>query len=48
MTVQNQILNVTVGEPLRVAGARAAATMRAIARGEKVPPHFGVNFEHIG
>lgn len=48
MTTQNQILNVTVGEPLRAAGARAAATMRAIARGEKVQPHFGVNFEQIG
>lgn len=48
MTTQNQILNLTVGEPLRAAGARAAATMRAIARGEKVQPHFGVNFEQIG
>jgi len=48
MTTSKQILNVTVGEPLREAGARAAATMRAIARGEKVKPHFGVNFEQIG
>lgn len=48
MTTRNQILNVTVGEPLRDAGARAAVTMRAIARGEKVKPHFGVNFEQIG
>ncbi|MDR3454434.1 MAG: MarR family transcriptional regulator [Rhodoferax sp.] len=48
MTSNNQILNVTVGESLREAGARAAATMRAIARGEKVKPHFGVNFEQIG
>ncbi len=48
MTTSNQILNVTVGESLREAGARAAATMRAISRGEKVQPHFGVNFEQIG
>ncbi len=48
MTTQNQILNVTVGEPLRATGARATATMRAIARGEKAQPYFGVNFEQIG
>ena len=48
MTASNQILNVTVGESLREAGARAAATMKAIARGEQVQPHFGVNFEQIG
>ena len=48
MKARNQILNVTVGESLREAGTRATATMRAIARGEKVAPHFGVNFEQIG
>ena len=48
MTTSNQILNVTVGESLREAGTRAAATMKAVARGEKVQPHFGVNFEQIG
>ena len=48
MTASNQILNVTVGESLREVGARAAATMKAIARGEQVQPHFGVNFEQIG
>lgn len=48
MTTNNQILNVTVGESLREAGNRAAATMKAVARGEKVQPHFGVNFEQIG
>lgn len=48
MTSSNQILNVTVGETLRESGARAAATMKAIARGGKVKPHFGVNFEQIG
>jgi predicted transcriptional regulator len=48
MTTSKQILNVTVGESLRDAGARAAATMKAIARGEKVQTHFGVNFEQIG
>ena len=48
MTTSNQILNVTVGESLREAGARAAATMKAVAQGKKVQPHFGVNFEQIG
>lgn len=48
MTSNTHILNVTVGESLREAGNRAAATMKAIARGEKVQPHFGVNFEQIG
>jgi predicted transcriptional regulator len=48
MTTKKQILNVTVGATLREAGARAAATMAAITRGEKVQPHFGVNFEQIG
>ena len=48
MTTSNQILNVTVGESLREAGARAAATMKAVERGEKIQPHFGVNFEQIG
>jgi len=33
---------------LRDAGARAANSMKAITRGEKVAPHFGVNFEQIG
>ena len=48
MTRSNQILNVTVGESLRESGARAAATMKAVARGDKVKLHFGVNFEQIG
>lgn len=48
MTTSNQILNVTVGETLRESGARAAATMKAIAQCKKVQPHFGVNFEQMG
>lgn len=48
MTSSDQILNVTVGESLRESGARAAAAMKAVARGDKVKPHFGVNFEQIG
>lgn len=48
MTTSNHILNVTVGESLRDAGARAAATMKALSQGKKVQPHFGVNFEQIG
>lgn len=48
MTTSKQILNVTVGESLHEAGARAVATMKAAALGEAVAPHFGVNFEQIG
>jgi predicted transcriptional regulator len=48
MTTSNQILNITVGESLREAGACTAATMKALAQGKKVQPHFGVNFEQIG
>ena len=48
MTTSNQILNVTVGESLLEAGARAASTMKALSQGKKVKPHFGVNFEQIG
>ena len=43
-STSHQVLNVTVGESLRDAGPSA----RAISRGEKVEPHFGVNFEQIG
>ncbi len=34
MNSASQIMNATVGESLREAGARAAATMKASARGE--------------
>lgn len=48
MTNKHQILNVTVGESLTQSGARTAAAMKAVARGDKIQPHFGVNFEQIG
>ena len=48
MATTKQIFNVTVGGSLRDSGARAAAAMKAISRGEKVQAHFGVNFEQIG
>lgn len=48
MTTSKQILNVTVGESLREAGARTVATMKAVAQGKKVRPHLGVNFKQIG
>lgn len=48
MPISDQVLNVTVGKPSRKTAARATATMSAVARGEKVQPHFGVNFEQIG
>jgi predicted transcriptional regulator len=41
-------LNVKVGESLRQAAARAAATLRAVQRGEPIQPYFGVGFEQIG
>ena len=47
-STSHQVLRVTVGESLRDAGVRAAATMRAISRGEKMQPHCGVNFEQMG
>lgn len=48
MSSVSQVLNVAVGESPRESGSRTAVTMKAIARGEKVMPHFGVNFEQIG
>lgn len=48
MATTNQILNVTVDESLPEAGNRAAAAMKAITRGDKIQPHFGINFEQIG
>ena len=47
-STNHQVLNATVGESLRDAGARAAAIMLAISRGEKMQPHCGVNFEQMG
>jgi len=44
----NRVLNVKVGESLSDAAARAAATMRAIERGERAQPYFGVSFEQMG
>ena len=47
----HRVLNVKVGESLRDAAARAAATMRAVERGERgerVQPYFGVSFEQVG
>ena len=48
MATNNQILNVAVGESLAQSGARTAAAMKSTTRGEKIQPHFGVNFEQIG
>lgn len=48
MTQKNRILNVTVGETLAEAGARAAAAMRALQRGASPQPYFGVSFTEIG
>lgn len=48
MNARKRVLNVKVGESLQEAGARAAATMKAIQRGEPAPPYFGVTFGEIG
>ena len=44
MSAKKRILNVKVGESVKEAGARAAATMKAIQRGERTAPYFGVSF----
>jgi len=41
-------LNVKVGESLLEAGKRAADTMRAVAAGKAVAPHFSVSFQQVG
>ena len=43
-----RVLRVTVGETLDQAGARAAATMKAIQAGRPVAPFFGAGFSEIG
>ena len=48
MKPKQHIFNVTVGESIREASERTAATMKALAQGKEVQPHFGVNFEQIG
>lgn len=42
------VLHVTVGETLAQAGARAAAAMKALQKGQAVEPYFGVSFAQIG
>ena len=48
MSAKKRILNVKVGESVKEAGARAAATMKAIQRGERTALYFGVGFGEIG
>ena len=48
MSSTRRVLNVKVGEPLQEAGARAAATMKAVQRGQSAAPCFGVSFSEIG
>ena len=40
MTAKKRVLNVKVGESLQEAGARAAATMKAVQRGQSAAPYF--------
>ena len=48
MSAKKRVLNVLVGESLREAGARAAAAMKNVQRGQSAPPYFGVSFSEIG
>ena len=48
MTTKSKTLNVTVGEGLHQAAARAAATLHALKLGKKPAPYFGVSFSEIG
>ena len=48
MSAKKRVLNVKVGESVQEAGVRAAATMKAIQRGEPTPSYFGVSFGEIG
>ena len=48
MCAKKRILNVKVGESVKEAGARAAASMKAIQRGERAALYFGVGFGEIG
>ena len=48
MTTKSKTLNVTVGEGLHHAAARATAAMRAAQFGKKPAPYFGVSFSEIG
>ena len=48
MSSIRRVLNVKVGESLQEAGARAAATMKAVQRGQSAVPYFAVSFSEIG
>ena len=48
MSAKGRVLNVKVGESLQEAGARAAATMKAVQRCQSTAPYFGVSFSEIG
>ena len=48
MSAKKRVLNVKVGESLQDPGARVAATMKDIQRGEPTPSYFGVSFGEIG
>jgi predicted transcriptional regulator len=45
---RGSVLHVKVGDSLAEAGARAAAAMKALQRGESVEPYFGVSFSEVG
>ena len=44
----NKTLNVTVGETLQQAGARAVTAMQAAQAGRQTPAYFGISFSQIG
>ena len=48
MSAKKRVSNVKLGEFVQKAGARAAATMKAVQRGQSAAPYFGVSFTEIG
>ena len=48
MKTDNNVLHVTVGEPVAASLARAAAAMKAAKLGKRLQPFFGIGFEDIG
>jgi predicted transcriptional regulator len=43
-----KVLNVTVGESLQIAAARAAKAMQNAQAGKRTAPYFGVSFTEMG
>lgn len=44
----NNILHLTVGEPVEASLARASAAMKSAGQGKNAIPYFGVGFDDVG